>query len=79
MSAPFKLNGCTLTDEPHPYLEQAHAVLCCLEKACRAEDWPLNQAILAAAADAAQTLVLNAASTLRDLEDSWAAHRGEGR
>ena len=79
MSAPFKLNGCTLTDEPHPYLEQAHAVLCCLEEACRAEGGSLNDSILAAAADAAQTLVFHAARTLRDLEDSWAADRREGR
>lgn len=66
----FTLNGCTLADEPHPYLGQAHAVLCCLEAACRETgEGPLNQDIIAAAADAAQTLIFHAARALHDMDE----------
>ena len=62
----FKLNGCTISEDLDVCLEHAHAVLCCLEIACRdSGDGPLNPNIIAAAADAAQSMIFNAAAALR--------------
>lgn len=53
----FKLNGVSfLVDEPYPFLDQAHALACCLDDATSGHASP-NSDILNAAARGIATLI----------------------
>lgn len=55
---PFRINGVSNPiDEPYPFLDQLHGILCCIEAAVADNsDGPMNPAILRSALRAAQTL-----------------------
>lgn len=63
-ATPFRINGVERThDEAWTYLDQAHAVACCLEEAT-GEGASMNNEILQSAARALATLIHLAAEAL---------------
>ena len=64
----FKLNGVSfMADEPYPYLEQAHALACCLDEAA-AKDISMNREILQTAARGIATLIHLARIGLEEMD-----------
>ena len=65
---PFKINGVSLLiDEPYTFLDQAHALACCLDEAA-AETVSMNSDLIQAAARGVATLIHLAAIGLHTMD-----------
>jgi hypothetical protein len=53
----FRINGVSNpVDEPYPFLDQLHGILCCIQAAVEDDSMPLNGLVMAQALRGAQTL-----------------------
>ncbi len=70
----FRISGCGVAlHDPRPLLEQAHAVAAVIGISAEAESGSYNEAIIARAASAIETLLCLASYALSRLEDDHAA------